>query len=89
MLIMYNQQTVELGDIVWLKESHSFSSKYFPGVSAISWHFSVLISNYYFLKSELTIFVRYYLMVLSTTHTLLSSPMKELKPRKLHSPNSV
>ena len=77
-----------LGNRVWQKESHSFSNKYFSAVSAISWHLFMLISNY-FLKQDFTILARYYLMILNTTYTLLSSTMKELKPRKLHSPDSV
>lgn len=52
-----------------------------------SWCLSMLISNYYFFKPGFTVFPRYYLIILSTTHSLLRSPLKKLKPRKWHSPD--
>lgn len=48
------------------------------------WHLFMLVSNYYVFKPDVTIFARYYLMVLNIA-TPFSSHMTELKSRKLHS----
>ena len=87
-MLIYNQPNCETGKYILAKTRPFTFQQIFLWcicycMESIHAHFKLFFEARFYHLSQ------YYLMRLSTAYTLQSSPMKKLKPRNLHSPDSV